>query len=248
MLCPWCHLLVWVCALNPHFPSLEKGPISCAGVGFLPAFLFFCLLLSQELCKSDLHPSMEEGKESKTPCGTGHCGAHLVGVHDSLREMCREGKARSRCLCGLWRGEHGCVQRADEFLPSQRHPNWNLWESIHNKRLLTRCLAVSRLHPRKGGTRMKLPHRTFLAITVASLSMKQNLPLSDSSENWSKKTSVMLLCLEALAKRGSLLSKTFPLLVLQGQDASNKLAGWDFGRFYTYLREQRCYHKTAEKN
>lgn len=192
---------------------------------------------------------MEEGKKkSKTSCGTGHCGAHLVGVHDSPREMCREGKARSRCLRGLWWGEPGCVRGDDEFLPSQRHPNWNLWESIHNKRLLTHCLAVSCLHPRNGGMRMKLPHHAFLAITAASLLMKQNLPLSDSSENWNKKTSVMLLCLEACAKHGSLLSKTFPLLVLQSQDANNKLAGWDFGRFCTYLREQGWYRKTAEKN
>lgn len=210
------------------------------GLGFLPAFLFFCLLLSQELWKSELHPSVEEGKKSKTPHGTGHCGAHLVGVHESLREMCRESRARSRGLCCLWRGEWGCVREADEFLPSQRLPNWNLWESIHNKTLLTHCLAISRRHPRNSSMRMKLQHRTFLAITAASLLMKQNLPLSDSSENWSKKTSVMLLCLEAHAKHGSLLSKTFPLLVLQSQDANNKLAGWDFQRFCTYLREQRC--------
>lgn len=58
----------------------------------------------------------------------------------------------------------------------------------------------------------------------------------------------MLLCLEAHAKQGSLLSKTFPLLVLQSQDANTKLAGWDFRRFCTYLRKQRCYHKAAEKN
>lgn len=231
-------------------PITGKRPYKLfwGGLGFLPAFLFFCLLLSQELWKSELHPSVEEGKKSKTPCGTGHCGAHLVGVHDSLGEMSRESKARSRCLRGLWRGERGCVRGADKFLPWQRHPNWNLWESIYNKTLLARCLAVIWLHPRNGGIRMKLPHHTFLAITAASLSMKQNLPSSDSSENWSKKTSAMLLCLEARAKQGSLLSKTFPSLMLQSQDAHNKLAGWDFGRFCTYLREQRCYHKIAEKN
>lgn len=231
-------------------PVTGKRPykLCWAGLGFLPAFLSFCLLLSQEYWKSELHPSVEEGEKSKTPGGTGHCGAYLVGVHGSLREMCRESKASSRCLRGLRRGEQGCVWGADEFLPSQRHPNWNLWESIHNKALLTRCLAVSRLHPRNGGMRMKLPHLSFLSITAAPLLMKQNLLLSDSSENWSKKTSVMLLCLEAHAKHGSLLSKTFPLLVLQSQDANNKLADWDFGRFCTYLREQRCYRKIAEKN
>lgn len=156
--------------------------------------------------------------------------------------MRRESRARSRC--GLWRGEWG----ADGFLPSQKHPNGNLGESIHNTTLLTRCLAITRLHPRNGGMRMKLPHHTFLAITAASLLMKQNLPSCDSSENCSKKTSAMLLCLEAPAKHGSLVSKTFPSPVLQSQDANNKLAGWGFGGFCTYLREQRCYRSIAEKN
>lgn len=57
----------------------------------------------------------------------------------------------------------------------------------------------------------------------------------------------MLLYLEARAKHGSLLSKTFPLLALQRQDASNKLANLRFRRFCTYLREQKRYRKIAEK-
>lgn len=53
-----------------------------------------------------------------------------------------EKKARSRCLCGLWQGEQGCVRVTDKFLLWQRLPNWNLWEPIYNKMLLTWCLAV----------------------------------------------------------------------------------------------------------
>lgn len=57
----------------------------------------------------------------------------------------------------------------------------------------------------------------------------------------------MLLYLEARAKHCSLLSKTFPLLVLQRQDVNNKLANLHFRRFCRHRREQKRYRKIAEK-
>ena len=61
---------------------------------------------------------MEEKKNVKLFVGQDILVPVLRVCMTAVSERCiRKRKARSRCLCGLWQGEQGCVQGTDKFLP-----------------------------------------------------------------------------------------------------------------------------------
>jgi len=103
---PWSKSVIHITGKRPY-------KLCWDGLGFLPCFLFsFCLLLSQELWKSEFHPSKEEKKKVKLLVGQDIL-VPVLWVCMSLWEMCKEKKARSRCLCGLWQG--GARMRARDW-------------------------------------------------------------------------------------------------------------------------------------
>lgn len=85
---PWSKPILWIISKRPY-------KLCWGGLGFLPGFPFsFCLLLSQELWKSEFHPSVEEKKNVKLLVGQDILVPVLWVCMTALSERCGRKKKK----------------------------------------------------------------------------------------------------------------------------------------------------------
>lgn len=224
-------------------PITGKRPyrLCWGGLGFLSAFLFFCLLLSQELSKSELHPSAEERGKSKAPRGTGDCGCAW------LWERCRDAKPAADVSRACGEGSQGACKGLTNSCLHRDTPN-----GIYKNPSTIKRFWVA-VWPSAGCIPETVARGRSCHIAHSSLSPQL-------LSGWNKISPCLMVlrteaakpqwcCCAWKAVQGTAVfwAKLFHCSCCKVQDAQNELAGWGLGRFCTYLREQTCYHKIAEK-